>query len=268
MQRSKVAENKLFATVLIVLGAFGFLTILHRLCCYRFEYDAEFSPVDYGRFNILSFFTIQSNIFVYIYLICAGLAAFGVKGAEKVGHDPLIGALATTYILVTGVVYTAGIPMGFTPPFEWYDAYHAMSSFNQVFYHMIIPPVMLVLWFFPFTDRTAGRGRLWIFAVYPLVYSLFSIVRGAVGNMHFYPYPFYRPEFIWELFGGGSEVNAAGAYALMALVLAAGMLLFAGIGRLMIFINEKSVARSFALPEYVREAKVCGSGAAAPGGRI
>ena len=63
-------------------------------------------------------------------------------------------------------------------------------------------------------------------------------------------------------------MNAAGAYALMALVLAAGMLLFAGIGRLMIFINEKLVARSFALPEYVREAKVCGNGAAAPGGRI
>ncbi len=63
-------------------------------------------------------------------------------------------------------------------------------------------------------------------------------------------------------------MSAAGAYALMALVLAAGMLLFAGIGRLMIFINEKSVARSFALPEYVREAKACGSGAAAPGGRI
>ena len=59
-------------------------------------------------------------------------------------------------------------------------------------------------------------------------------------------------------------MNAAGAYALMALVLAAGMLLFAGIGRLMIF----TVARSFALPEYVREAKACGSGAAAPGGRI
>ena len=64
------------------------------------------------------------------------------------------------------------------------------------------------------------------------------------------------------------DVTVHGAKNAVLPMLAAGMLLFAGIGRLMIFINEKSVARSFALPEYVREAKVCGNGAAAPGGRI
>lgn len=245
IKKSKLAQNKIFGAAAVLLGVFGFLVIIHRLSCYVFEYDAQYSPVDYGRFNVLSFFTIQSNVFVYIYLIAAGLAAFGVKGAEKIAYEPLVGAMATTYIVVTGVVYTAGIPMGFTPPFEWYDAYHAMNSFIQVYFHMIVPPLMLVLWFFPFTDKRIKHSSVWYFAIYPLVYSVFSIIRGALGKMHFYPYPFYRPEFIWSLFSSDT-VNYAAAYALMALVLAAGLMLFVGIGRAIVLVNDRMISVFFA----------------------
>lgn len=65
-KESKLAKNKAFGIFLMILGVFGFLIIIHRLCCYKFEYDEKFSPVDYGKFNILSFFTIQSNVFVYV----------------------------------------------------------------------------------------------------------------------------------------------------------------------------------------------------------
>ena len=253
--QSKIAKNKIFGTLAIVLGVFGFLIIIHRLSYYIFEYDEKFSPVDYGKFNILSFFTIQSNIFVYVYLICAGLASFGVKGADKVAYNQLVGAMATTYILVTGLVYTIGIPMGFTPPFKWHDAYHAMSSFIQVYFHMIIPPIMLILWFFPLSDRKVNHKHVWCIAIYPLVYSVFSIIRGAVGKMHFYPYPFYRPEFIWSFFFKTETVNYPLAYFLMSLVLIVGMLLFIGIGRLMILINDKRVDSVFKSlePLYVKD---------------
>ncbi len=263
VKQSRLAKSKLFGAAAMLLGIFGFLVIIHRLCCYVYEYDAEFSPVDYGRFNVLSFFTIQSNVFVYIYLICAGLAAFGVKRAGKLAYEPVVGAMATTYILVTGVVYTAGIPMGFTPPFTWHDSYHAMNSFIQVYFHMIIPPLMLILWFFPLTDKRAAHRDVWWFALYPLAYSVFSIIRGAVGKMHFYPYPFYRPEFIWSLFAGSAEVDYGLAYFLMALVLVVGVMLFVGIGRLMMLINDTMVKRMFWQPPYKREpreAPSCGGG--------
>lgn len=263
MQKSKLARNRLFGVVAVTLGVFGFFVIVHRLSCYVFEYDAEFSPVDYGRFNVLSFFTIQSNVFVYVYLIAAGLAAFGVKGAEKIAHEPLVGAMATAYILVTGVVYTAGIPMGFTPPFEWHDAYHAMNSFIQVYFHMIVPPLMLILWFFPFADKRIKHSYVWYFAIYPLVYSVFSIMRGALGTMHFYPYPFYKPEFIWSVFSS-APVNYAAAYVLMALVLAVGLMLFVGIGRLTVLVNDKMTDRFFAADRlrYTRTPVAVPAGAA------
>lgn len=200
---------------------------------------------------------VQSNVFVYVYLICAGLASFGVKCAKKVAYNPLVGAMATTYILVTGLVYTAGIPMGFTPPFQWGDSYHAMSSFIQVYFHMIIPPFMVILWFFPFTNKRINHKTVWFFAIYPFVYSIFSIIRGAVGDMHFYPYPFYRPEFIWSLFSKGA-INYPLAYFLMFVVLVLGMLLFIGIGRLLILANDKMIDKQFCdVDVYKRE--ICGS---------
>lgn len=109
---------------------------------------------------------------------------------------------------------------------------------------MIIPPIMLILWFFPFTDKRTNHKTVWAFAIYPFVYSLFSIIRGAAGKMHFYPYPFYRPEFIWSIFSKG-DVNYPLAYFLMFIVLMAGMLLFVGIGRLMMFINDKMISKTF-----------------------
>lgn len=54
-QREQTCKNKAFGVFLTILGVFGFLIIIHRLCYYKFEYDAKFSPVDYGKFNILSF---------------------------------------------------------------------------------------------------------------------------------------------------------------------------------------------------------------------
>ena len=135
---NKLYSSKIFGTILLIIGIFSSLIIVHRLAHYVFEYDPEFSPINYGRFNILSFFTVQSNIFVCIYLILMALAIFGIKKAQKIAFNPMVGALVTTYIFVTGLVYCCGIPLGFTPPFQWDTAHHAMQSFIQVYHHMIV----------------------------------------------------------------------------------------------------------------------------------
>lgn len=231
-------KNKLFGLLLLILGVFGVLVIVHRLSYYIFEYDPQFSPYDYGKYNILSYFTVQSNIFVAFYLITSAFAVFGSERARRIAFNPTLGALVTTYIIVTGAVYCCGIPLGFAPPFKWDNPYHAMSSFIQVFHHMIIPPFMLLLWFFPASDRKIKHKYLPLFGIYPLVYSLFSIVRGALSDPHFYAYPFYDPNFAAELFGqkGASEMTG---YLLMIPLLIAGISLFLIIGRIIIFINDK-----------------------------
>ncbi len=233
------AGSKLLGVLLLIMGVFGVLVIVHRLSYYVFEYDPEFSPIDYGKYNILSYFTVQSNIFVCFYLLTCAFAIFGSARAKKIAFNPTVGALVTTYIIVTGAVYCCGIPLGFTPPFKWDTAAHSMASFIQVFHHMIVPPFMVILWFFPFTNRKINHRVLPLFGIYPLVYSLFSIVRGAVSDPAFFAYPFYNPEFVFELFMGEREYNAALGYVLMLPLLIAGIGLFLIVARIVIFINDK-----------------------------
>lgn len=232
-------KNKLFGICLLILGIFSVAVILHRLSYYVFEYDAQFSPIDYGRFNILSYFTVESNLFVCFYLLVNAFAVLGNKRAQKIAFSPELSLFVTTYIIVTGVVYCCGIPLGFTPPYKWDNPTHSMSSFIQVYHHMIIPPVMLVLFLFPATNKKADKKFVWLVGAYPLAYSIFSIIRGAVSNPTFYPYPFYRPEFIWDLFVKGKQMCLPLAYLLMLPVLVFGIGIFILLAALLRSIQNK-----------------------------
>ena len=234
-------KNKLFGFALMVLGVFATLIIIHRFCYYVYEYDPQFSPIDYGRFNFVSFFTVQSNIFVCFYLIISALAVFGADWAKKIAFNPLVGALVTTYITVTGVVYCCGIPLGFTPPFTWDTPGHWITSFIQVFHHMIIPPFMIVLWFFPATKEKLSRKKLWAFSIYPILYIAFSMIRGAVSDPQFYPYPFFNPTFLWDMFLKGKPMNMPLAYLMQVPLIISGLAIFIGVGALTVLIHNKRI---------------------------
>ncbi|MDE6125045.1 MAG: Pr6Pr family membrane protein [Eubacterium sp.] len=228
--------KKWFGALLLIIGIFGVFVILHRLAHYVYEYDAQYTPIDYGRFNILSYFTVQSNIFVCFYLLTMAAAVFGNKKAQKIAFNPLLGVMVTTYIVITGVVYCCGIPLGFTPPYKWDNPTHSMLSFIQVFHHMIIPPLMFILWVVPATDKKLDCKKVWLVGIYPLVYSIFSIVRGALFNPTFYPYPFYQPNFFWEMLFGDKPIHLVQAYFLMLPVLIVGIMLFILVAFIMVLI--------------------------------
>ena len=239
-----VNQNKAVGIALLVLSIFGFLIIAHRLSYYVYEYDPQYSPIDYGKYNILSYFTVQSNFFAYIYFLFAGLGIMGVKKAQKIGFSEDLGVLVTTYIVIAGITYCAGIPMGLTPPSKWDTPAHSMSSFIQIYYHMIMPVVTVALWLFPLNCKKITGKTVLLSGVYPLVYSLFSIIRGAVSEPAYYPYPFYNPEFIWQTFAKDKPMSLAGAYGIMACLLVAGIALFIGITALFALIHNKRAESS------------------------
>lgn len=236
-----IYKNKKCGAALLVLSLFCFAVIIHRLSYYVYEFDPNFSPVDYGKFNILSFFTVQSNILVAFYLFLTSIAIFGNEKAQKIAFNPTFGSFVTTYILVTGAVYCCGIPLGFTPPFKWDNPNHFMLSFIQVLHHMIIPPLMLALWFFPATDRKVNKKKIWAVGLYPLVYSVFSIVRGAVSDPEFYAYPFYRPNFLWDMLFSNIPINLPLAYLIMIPELLVGVSLFVIICKILSIIRNRMV---------------------------
>ncbi len=227
--------------MLIVMGIFGLLVILWRLTCYQFEYDPKHYPVDYGAYNVLSYFTIQSNIFSSVYLIIKGFAVHESEKAKKFAFNPTVTLFVTTYIIITGLVYCSGFPLKMSPPLHWNTAYRAMHSFTQMFHHVIMPLFMTVLFFFPSTEEKISKKAVLLTGIYPFVYSIFSIIRGAVGNMHFYVYPFYRPDFYTDLFMKGKEVSMPVAYTLMLPALVLGISLFIGTAAILKIIYNKRI---------------------------
>lgn len=240
--KNPIAKNKPVGAILLTVALFGFAVFVYRLIFYVYEYDAQYYPVDYGRFQFLFFFTVQSNFFTYVYFLFAGLAALGVKKAERIGFHPGVGTLATLYVVVAGAVYCGGLPFGFAPPFTWDTPYHRMTVVIQIFYHMVMPVAALLLYCFPFRNERLGKRTVLLSGIYPVAYSLFSLVRGRFTVPPYYPYPFYDPEFVWRTLMKDRPVNLFGAYAIIALCIAVvGCGLFMALCAMLVWIHNKRV---------------------------
>ena len=246
--KKRLTDNKAFGVFLLLMGLAALGVIIVRVCCYRFEYDPVYYPVDHGRFNFFSYFTVQSNIYVCFYLICLALAVFGSERAKRISFHPMVRLTVTTYILVTGAVYCAGIPMGMTPPLYWDGFQHAMLGCVQVLHHMIMPVLMLALFFIPVPGSRVDMKKLPVVGIYPFVYSVISIARGGIFSSHFYTYPFYRPDFFWNIFLKGREIVLSAAYLLMLPMLLAGIGLFILIAFVLAIIYNRINADGAAVP--------------------
>ncbi|MBR6315331.1 MAG: Pr6Pr family membrane protein [Clostridia bacterium] len=221
-----LSRNRWLGALFLLLGLSAFALIVMRVVFYEFAYDPQYYPVDYGRFNFFSYFTVQSNLYVCFYLCCLAFTFFGSDRAQRIVLHPPVKLTVTTYILVTGAVYCGGIPLGMTPPLYW-DGFHpVLLSVVQIVHHMVMPPLMLLLFFLLPQSRCLEKKQLPLVGVYPLVYSVVSIVRGAVSDPQIYPYPFYPPVFFWNIFCSGKPLQQPAAYLLMLPMLLLGISVF------------------------------------------
>ncbi|MBR5428206.1 MAG: Pr6Pr family membrane protein [Clostridia bacterium] len=237
-----ITKNKAVGVVLLIIALFGFAVFIYRLSCYVYEYDARYYPVDYGRFNILSYFTVQSNFFAYVYFLFAALAILGVKKAERIGFHSGVGTLVTLYVAVAGAVYCGGMPFGFAPAFTWDTPYHRMTVVIQIFYHMFMPAAALLLYCFPFRNDRLGLRTVLVSGVYPVAYSVVLILRGRFCSPTYYPYPFYDPEFVWSALMKDRPINYFAAYAIIgAAVIVIGYGLFAALAALLVKLHNRRI---------------------------
>ena len=164
--------------------------------------------------NFFSFFTIQSNVAaIVVFLIGAVLLLRGL------GPDPhwflVLRTCVTTYMVVTGIVYNlllrgVQLPQGAT--LEWS---------NEIL-HVAVPILILLDWLFAPGRTPVGWKTIWIVIIYPLVWVVYTMVRGPftpneiLGEPFWYPYPFLNPNL------PGNDVQSVVFYIiLIALVIAA-----------------------------------------------
>ena len=131
-------------------------------------------------FNFFGFFTMQSNIITAVVLFLAAFATF--RGRAQTPGLVLARACATTYISIVGIVYNTllvglegGISLGWA---------------NWVL-HVLFPIYAALDWIL-FGDRTPlAWKRLPVVLVYPLVWIVVVLIRGATDG--WVPYPFLDP---------------------------------------------------------------------------
>lgn len=175
-----------------------------------------FSPV-----NFFSYFTILSNSVAGLFLI--GLALVPGRSRPRLG-EWLRGAM-TVYLATTGIVYAVLLDtgeLGLTLP--WVNAV----------LHRVIPIVLLVDWLVVRPQRRVDYGKALAWIGIPMLYLVYSFVRGAVVG--WYPYPFLQPAEV----GGvvGMLIHILG----IAVGIAVASLLVAWVGNARVRSTEASAA--------------------------
>ncbi len=135
---------------------------------------------EYVFWNFFGYFTIQSNIVIGI-AIALTLVAAARRKRNDLWTSGFRGA-ATVYIATTGVVYNTllvGASVSNTVPWS-----------NDLLHKWI--PLYAVLDWLLFSDRTRLAMRhVWWFLIYPAVWLVVVLVRGATDG--WVPYPFLNP---------------------------------------------------------------------------
>jgi hypothetical protein len=162
-------------------------------------------------FNFFGYFTIQSNLFYAVALAAA--VVIDVRRERVSDLMLVVRASITTYLVIVGCVYaTLLAPLGvgsIAPPWA------------NVVLHMVTPIFAVLEWLAAADRRRIPFSRLWMLLVYPFVWILVVLIRGATDG--WVPYPFLDP---------------AAGYLVLAMYVAAILIAMLTVGSLVILASR------------------------------
>lgn len=162
-----------------------------------------------GRFNLFSYFTIQSNLVVAFAFIAVSVAV--LRNRPSSPAMLVVERAARVWIVITGLAFH----------FLLSASYHSVGirGFANALLHYVVPIGAVLEWIIL---EPKGRYRVreaWLWIAYPFAYGLFSLVRGRL--IGFYPYWFVNP---------GPRPDGAGSWGGVAVWLALLLAAFALVG--------------------------------------
>jgi hypothetical protein len=137
---------------------------------------------EYSFWNFFGYFTIQSNIIVAVAFGATLVMAARGRRSSSAGLSAFRGA-ATVYIATTGIVYNTLLTGA---------AVSNTVAWSNDILHKWIPLYAVIDWLL-FSDRARLAMRhVWWFLIYPAVWLVVVLVRGATDG--WVPYPFLNPD--------------------------------------------------------------------------
>jgi hypothetical protein len=160
-----------------------------------------------------SYFTILTNS-----LVAIGWGAHALHPQSALGRifgrDDVRTAV-TGYIVLVGVVYHLLLAADHDP--------QGIQWFANELLHTVVPAIVFLEWLLGSSERTARYVQAFAWQLYPMAYTAYSLIKGAVTG--FYPYPFLD---VNTLGYGGVAMQLAGMIVAFTLT----SLAFIAIGRL------------------------------------
>jgi hypothetical protein len=137
----------------------------------------------FNSINYLSYFTNLSNIFAAVVFIIS--AGFILKARRPSKSDDIIRGASVLYMAVTGVIYaTLLTEVNVSLQIPWVN----------VLLHYVMPVVVVLDWLYRPQGSLLRLSQMLWWLVFPLIYLVYSLLRGAALN--WYPYPFLNPQTI------------------------------------------------------------------------
>jgi hypothetical protein len=125
--------------------------------------------------NVFAFFTIQSNIIVGVTSLLLALRSDRTSTGFRVARLTGIVAIAITFVVFHAVLKKL------LDLESW-----ALVADNLL--HTIVPILAVIGWLVYGPRRHTSRRILWLTAVFPVAWCIFTLTRGAIVG--WYPYPF------------------------------------------------------------------------------
>ena len=206
---------RIYAAAGALLGWFALALQLYLML-------AQSPPSGVGRLGavitFLSFFTILTNLLVAVVFTAVVFRPQTPWGEWL--RSPSVQAGTAVYIAIVGIVYQLLLRQLWNP--------QGAQWLADVLLHSIIPVGYLLYWllFAPRAGLTWKHALAWL--VYPGVYLVYILARGAVS--HVYPYPFV-------------DVNQLG-YSGVLVRSAMLLVVFLGMGLLVVAVGRRTRQRS------------------------
>jgi hypothetical protein len=128
--------------------------------------------------NTFSTFTIQSNLFVALWLFVA-IIFYKIK-EKPVVLNPVFRGAVTLYVTVTFLIYAIILEPIYSP--------QGWALVSNIGLHYIVPIAFIVDWLITETSNKYKWKYILLWLIYPIMYLIYTLIRGYFTG--FYPYPF------------------------------------------------------------------------------
>jgi len=129
--------------------------------------------------NFFSYFTILSNLFAAVVLIVG--AIYLIQRREPTEAEDILRGSAVVAMAVVGIVFGLLLSHLESDLIAWVNFVT----------HYLMPVVMVLDWLVQPPKAKLAPKHIWFWIIYPIVYLVYSLVRGAA--VHWYPYWFLNP---------------------------------------------------------------------------